>query len=225
MLRSKLRRIAARESLGSVLGVFRARTNWAAKAVAFLPWPFAVAAVLINPGPGGVLANVAWVLIVTAACWGIYRLIASDCLAVCEGGLLLGAAGIPFVKPFRLRWEHLDPRTLAFVTPVSGALQLLGEGTSSSRRAMKWIDVGLSVAGPPIADAKLGSGMTFNDRPDASTGGVMWLFGCGSRQQPAIAEVLARALGPAVGTQLAAPIRLAEDPRVAAGQLPGYAPH
>lgn len=158
----------------------------------------------------------------------IHRLLNPERLAICENGLIIGAS-LPTVRPFVVRWEQIDLTTMVFLSSYDNSGKLVGRGWSSARRAYLGHGTALSFAGPSIEAATLPSRWTTNPSFElASTGGVMWAFGCGARHRTRTTRLLVTALAPRLGphlaafqAQLARQIDLSPDPEVSLHQIPG----
>lgn len=232
MFRLKAQRLARQHDLGRVLDVVPVRPSWVQALVVLSPVLLMLVVVPVNAALGN---GVAWQALVAAAVvvavlWPLSR---ADRLAICEGGVLMGNMA-PFVRPFRIRWSEVDPATLVFVTPYVQVARALAPGTggmaqvSSARRGPAHGRAALGFAGPRIATAALGRFM--NEPINTVHGGHLWFAGVGDsrvdRTRRALLQAWAPLLGPDLARlerQLAAPIRLADDPVAAARQLPGFA--
>ncbi len=159
----------------------------------------------------------------------------SDQVAICEGGALMGSFALP-MRPFRIRWSEVDPTTITFVTPYKRVFDAIAPGAeslqqmSSARRGPSHGQTALCFAGPLIRAAALGR-LTMNEYMNTVHGGHLWCAGVGDRRVDKTRRALLKAWAPLLGPnlprleqQLAAPVRLADDPRAAAEQLPGFVP-
>lgn len=230
----KADRIAAREGLGRVLDLVALRPSWVQVLVFWAPL-LLVAPVVASGAATGAGFN--WQALVVGAAVSalLWWFVGSDRVAVCEGGLLLGGFA-PFLAPFRVRWSEVDPATIAFVTPYRQVFRALTPGggaglgeLSSARRGPAHDGVALAFAGPRIRAAALRGGMLMSEPVNTIHDGHLWFAGIGDeraeRVRRAITQALAPLLGPAVAevdARLGRPIRLVDDPRAAAHQIPGY---
>ena len=231
MYRLRAEGIARKEGLGGVIDVIALRPSWVQVAVfwspAYLVLPILAVRAALGNGFDVVAALVA--VIVSGFLWLI---VTSERLAVCERGLLLGGFSL-FLRPLVVRWDQVDPASLAFVTPYQQVFKAIdprtgqasGQG-SPNRRGPSHGEAALVFTGPPYFVAR--GGAASQAAPGLADLRVLWSAGIGDarleRTRRALLTAWVPILGPAASgleSRLAAPIVLADDPKAAARQLPG----
>lgn len=234
MYHVKARRLAARHGLGRVLAVVPLRASALQLLVFWSPVIVIVPTVAVLAGLG---RGLEWEAVLAAALAGLvlWLFVRSERVAICQGGVLIGSFA-PFVRPFAIRWAQVDPATIVFVVPYRQVFTALTPGAgssppaSSARRGAAHGQAAWCCAGPPIRSAALGR-MTMNEPLNTVHGGHLWCAGIGNRHLEPTRKALLEAWEPLLGPdlwrlerQLAAPLRLDDDPVLAARQIPGLAP-
>lgn len=230
----RARWLAWRHGMGRVIALVALRPSLIQALVSFSALFLLLPVLIVRLGLG---YRFEWEALLVALVGGplLWLFMQSDQVAICEGGALMGSFALP-MRPFRIRWSEVDPATIVFVTPYKRVFDAIAPGAeglqqmSSARRGPSHGQAALCFAGPLIRAAALGR-MSMNEYMNTVHGGHLWCAGIGDHRIDRTRQALLKAWAPLLGPnlprlerQLAAPIKLADDPRAAAEQLPGFVP-
>lgn len=200
---------------------------------------FLAAGVALTAAAGEWAGLAAWLAVMGVVAAASFLVSLRGALVVCEGGVMVGTLLPVYQELGAARWEQVDVPSLRFYRrgPNPPAVQALHYRVFNRMRVeSSRVRVSLSFLGPipPEVPVRLHQAVhrrVFGMEPPQVAGapGTLWVFSCGERARPALAQQLtdaiarATAYGPArIEAQLAEVVPIpGERPAYYAARIPG----